>query len=111
MSIPVLEQDRTYTGSGTVLFSKGTGWIRPTGVFVPSDGFTTHHDAMTVLLWFHGWWVKDVQALFYQEATKLLPAVIASKRRVILVAPHLGWHAEGHSDYNAGVLGGGKKTE
>src|SRR5262245_16273684 len=112
MSKPVLEKDPNYTGSGTVLLSKEkTGWIRPTGVFLPPDVLTTRHDALTVLLWFHGWWVPNIPHLFYQEATKILPAVLGSKKNVVVVAPHLGWHAKTHSDYNAGVLGGGKKTE
>ncbi len=79
MSKLELVEDKTYTGDGFVLFSKGSGWIRPTGVFVPQAGFTNSHEEATLLLWFHGHRVKDVPYLFYQEATQLLQAVSAPK--------------------------------
>jgi hypothetical protein len=109
MSNPVLEKDKSYKGVGTVLTSIGSGWIRPTGVFLPDFEFTSHRNVITVLLWFHGWWVKDIPHLFYQDDTKILPAVLQSKRHIVLVAPHLGWHASDSSDFSAAALSG--KTE
>ncbi|AGA28829.1 hypothetical protein [Singulisphaera acidiphila] len=109
----VLIEDKSNQGGGTVLFSnKESGWIRPTGVFVPDAGFTDSHEVVTVLLWFHGHFVKNVPYLFYKEATKILQAVTESKKDVILVAPELGWFQDkSNTTYNASALGGGKKTE
>src|SRR5207237_7793231 len=112
MSKLTLAEDPSNRGGGTVLLSRGNGWIRPTGVFVPEAGFTDSHDAVTVLLWFHGHFVKDVSHLFYSEATKVLPAVIASRKDVILVAPELGWFQDRkNTTYDAGALGGGRRCE
>jgi hypothetical protein len=111
MSKLVLAEDKSHKGSGFVLLSKGSGWIRPTGVFVPDAGFTSSHEVVTVILWFHGHRVKDAPYLFYQEATQLLKAVSESKRDVILVAPELGLRDKTHAEYNASALGGGSKTQ
>lgn len=111
MSKLVLVEDKANKFGGTVLFSKGNGWIRPTGVFVPDAGFTDSHEVATVLLWFHGHRVKDAPYLFYQEATHLLQAVNESKKDIILVAPELGLRDKTHDEYNASALGGGKRTE
>lgn len=112
MSKLALVEDSNNPWGGTVLLSQGNGWIRPTGVFVPDAGFTTSHEVVTVLLWFHGYRVKDVPYLFYNEATKILKAVIESRKDVILVAPHLGWHQnKQNTNYDATALGGGKRCE
>ncbi len=111
VSYPVLELDKTNSMGGTVLTSKGSGWLRPTGVFLPDPSVVADR-SLTVLLWFHGYYVKDIPALFYKEATKLLQAVLDSKRRIVLVAPHLGWYQNSaNTDYNASALGGGKGCE
>jgi hypothetical protein len=108
----VLEKDKSNPMGGIVLTSKGSGWKRPTGVFLPDPGIVGEHRALTVLLWFHGHFVKDIPSLFYKEATKILQAVLDSKRRLVVVAPHLGWFkTRTDSDYNASVLGGGKTCE
>jgi hypothetical protein len=113
VSTPALETDRTNQVGGVVLTSKGPGWKRPTGVFLPDPSVVSdRHRALTVVLWFHGHRVKDVPFLFYQEDTRILQAVLGSKRRIVLVAPHLGWFkSKADTDYNASALGGGKTTE
>ena len=112
MSKPFLKIDPNNSFGGTVLLSHGNGWIRPTGVFVPDAGFTNSHEVVTLILWFHGHFVQDAPHLFYNEATKVIQAVIDSKRDVILVAPELGWYQNSkQSTYDAGALGGGKRTE
>src|SRR5262249_24441608 len=112
MSNLVLEKDDSNPIGGTVLISKGSGWKRPTGVFLPDHGFVGDHQALTVLLWFHGYFVKDIRSLFYKEDTKILQAVLDSKKRLVVVAPHLGWHkTKTESDYSASALGGGKTCE
>ena len=64
---------------------------------------------LTVLLWFHGHFIKDIAALFYKEDTKLLSSVLGSKKRIVVVAPHLGWFkTPKDTDYNAAVLGKGE---
>ena len=112
MSGLVLEKEKNNPMGGIVLISKGSGWKRPTGVFLPDPGIVGDHRALTVLLWFHGYFVKDIPSLFYQEDTKILQAVLNSKRRLVVVAPHLGWfRTKEQSDYNASALGGGKACE
>lgn len=105
MSDLVLEKDNSNSLGGTVLLSKGTAWKRPTGVFLPEPSIPAD-GSLTILLWFHGHFIKDIPFLFYKEATKLLPAVLNSERRIVLVAPHLGWFQnKEHSDYNSAALG------
>jgi len=112
MSDRTLQEDETNQMGGTVLLSQGSGWMRPTGVFLPDSGPGGGDPKLTVLLWFHGFYVKDVSHLFYREETKLLRAVLGSGKSLVLVAPHLGWYQDKkHSDYNAGALGGGTATE
>jgi hypothetical protein len=95
-----------------VLKSAGPGWKRPTGVFAPDLSKIGDGAPLTVLLWFHGHFVRDIAALFYQEKTRILQAVLASKKRLIVVAPHLGYfQTRENTDYNAGALGGGKTAE
>jgi hypothetical protein len=111
MSQPALKTDPANRLGGTVLISQGSGWMRPTGVFLPGAGLDGD-SKLTVLLWFHGYYVSGISHLFYREATKLLSAVLGSKKRLVLIAPHLGWfQTKTQTDYNAGVLGGGKNTE
>ena len=112
MSNLVLEKEKSNPMGGIVLTSKGSGWKRPTGVFLPDPGIVGDHRALTVLLWFHGHFVKDIPSLFYKEDTKILQAVLDSKRRLVVVAPHLGeFKTKTDSDYNASALGGGKTCE
>lgn len=112
MSNPVLEADPNNFTGGVLLKSVGKGWARPTGVFLPDFSVIGDGAPLTVLLWFHGHRVRDISALFYEEKTKILEAVLSSRRRVVVVAPHLGWHqSKEKTDYNASVLGGGRTTE
>ncbi len=112
MSNLVLEKDDSNPIGGIVLTSKGSGWKRPTGVFLPDPRIVGDHKALTVLLWFHGHYVKDIPFLFYKEETKILQAVLNSKKRLVVVAPHLGWYKTSKdTDYNASALGGGKTCE
>jgi hypothetical protein len=111
MSKLSLEKDKSNSIGGIALKSQGSGWIRPTGIFLPDPGIVADH-WLTVLLWFHGFYVENIHALFFQEETKILQAVLNSKRRVVVVAPHLGYYqSKGKTDYNASALGGGKTCE
>lgn len=112
MSNAVLEKDKNNSLGGIVLTSTGPGWKRPTGVFVPDPSILADR-WLTVLLWFHGYYIKDIPALFYKEDTKLLQSVINSNRRIVVIAPHLGWFkTKKDTDYNAAALGrGGKSIE
>ena len=110
MSKAALKQDKGNTFGGVVLTSTGDGWKRPTGVFLPDPTIVADRN-LTVILWFHGHRVPDIPYLFYQEETKILQAVLASKKRVVLVAPHLGLKNTSVDKYNASVLGGGKACE
>jgi hypothetical protein len=111
MSDPVLEKDKSNSIGGVVLTSQGGAWKRPTGVFLP-DPRIAGDRALTILFWFHGHFVKDIPSLFYKDGTKILQAVLNSGKRLILVAPHLGWFKTAkESDYNASALGGGNLCE
>jgi hypothetical protein len=112
VSKPTLDTDKTNSIGGLVLTSQGSGWKRPTGVFLPDPSIVADRGGLTVLLWFHGYYVKDIPALFYKEDTKILRAVLDSKKHLVVVAPHLGWFKSAtDTDYNASVLGGGKACE
>lgn len=109
---PVLERDPNNKIGGVVLKSTGKGWMRPTGVFLPDPSIIGDRAPLTILLWFHGHRVRDIAALFYEEKTRILQAVLEARKRVIVVAPHLGWfQTKSKTDYNASVLGGGTTTK
>jgi hypothetical protein len=111
VSTLALKTDPKNKIGGIALQSTGPGWKRPTGVFFRDLSVVGDGAPLTVVLWFHGHRVRDISALFYEEATRLLPAVLASGKRVVLVAPHLGLKSATVSEYDASVLGGGKNTE
>lgn len=112
MAKPQFEPDGANPTGGIALKSAGLGWMRPTGAFFRDLSVVGDGAPLTVLLWFHGHRVRDIAALFHEEKTRLLPAVLASKKRVVLVAPHLGWHqTREKTDYDASALGGGRTAE
>jgi hypothetical protein len=112
VSQPGFETDTSNSIGGIVLKSTGTGWRRPTGVFLPDLSVVGDGAPLTVLLWFHGHRVRDIAGLFYEEKTRILPAVLGARKRLVVVAPHLGWfQSREKTDYNASALGGGSTAE
>jgi hypothetical protein len=90
---------------GTVLASKGGKGMRPTGVFLPPQ-FSYRVGQATVLLWFHGFYISGVRALFFKEATSLLRCVALSGKDVVLIAPFLGdFETATNTTYKPGDLG------
>lgn len=86
-----LEKKKTNVFPGTTLFSKGeTAGMKPTAVYLPP-----HHDAkatkLDVVIWLHGFLVKDQVSLFHDDPSKLREQVRDSGRDVVLIAPFLGY--------------------
>lgn len=81
---------------GTTLFTKRLApGMKPTAVYLPP----THHAEATkldVVIWLHGFYVKDHEFLFLHDPAKLREQVRDSGKDVVLIAPFLGYeHAEG----------------
>ena len=77
-----------YKSGLTLISRRGTG-SRETGVHLPKP----HHpgDRLNVLLWFHGFYVKDVAELLATDGTRIREIVESSGKDLVLVAPHLGY--------------------
>jgi hypothetical protein len=101
---------------GITLRSKKDTGTPETGVYLPPA-----HQPKTlnlnVLLWLHGFFVRDIENLFRPKADqdpRVRQSVLASGEDVILVAPHLGWvksDYSGKDGYGAGRLGVGTGCE
>ena len=76
-----------YQSGLTLISRRGTG-SRETGVHLPKP----HHpgDRLNVLLWFHGFYVKDIPALFATDGTRIRDIVEASGKDLVVIAPHMG---------------------
>jgi hypothetical protein len=93
---------------GTTLYAK-EGCMRDTGVYVPrAEQLGAKVD---VILWLHGWYVSDSKNLFEPPKgyiTSLRESVLASKKNVVLVGPHLGLQTHrGEGTLKLGNLGEG----
>jgi hypothetical protein len=85
------------------------GWVPHTGVFVPDGVLPSFNNWVTVLFWFHGYYVKGIEELFLSDGCQIIPAVNGVGKSLVVVAPYLGLHnGDKNVDYNALLLGGGR---
>jgi hypothetical protein len=84
-----LEQDSVKTFPGLTLFSKRGLCMKPTGVYLPPKHVSTKN-ALDVVLWLHGWYVKDHKQLFHSDEARLREQVLNSSKDAVLIAPFLG---------------------
>src|SRR3954464_5147189 len=107
-------EDKSSGGGTTFLSVRGT-CSKDTGVFLPKPHF--QGEKFDVLLWFHGFYVKDIPALFSSDGTKVRDIVRASGKDLVVIAPHMGFvepvtfaGKSGFASNNTG-MGGGKACE
>jgi hypothetical protein len=101
---------------GITLRSKKDAGTPETGVYLP-PAHQPNSLGLSVLLWLHGFYVRDIENLFHPKASRdprLRQCVLASRQDLVLVAPHLGWVRDdlsGQDGYGAGKLGVGTGGE
>ncbi|MGY0575461.1 hypothetical protein ACTGJ9_034125 [Bradyrhizobium sp. RDM12] len=64
--------------------------MRPTAVYLPPKHLTTA-TKFDVVLWLHGFYVRDHEYLFRNDPARLREQVRDSGRDVVLIAPFLGY--------------------
>ena len=84
-----LEQDSVKTFPGLTLFSRRGTCTKPTGVYLPPKHVNTK-TALDVVLWLHGWYVKDHKQLFHSDEARVRQQVLSSSKDAVLIAPFLG---------------------
>jgi hypothetical protein len=105
-----LVDDQVKGFPGLTLFSAtDTGCMTPTGVYLPRNP-SGPSNALNVVLWLHGYYVSDIQALFHSDGTRLRQQVLGSNKDVVLIAPFLGYRhckkADCTADENGQVFEG-----
>ncbi len=96
-------------GAGRSLFSKA----RPTGLKPTAVHFAAAHRnerELDVVLWLHGYYVRDLRFLFHGDRAQVVEQVEASGKGVVLIAPFLGhtYRKDGKAvgSFSASGLGG-----
>lgn len=84
-----LDQDSVKTFPGLTLFSRRGTCTKPTGVYLPPRHVNTK-TALDVVLWLHGWYVKDHKQLFHSDEARVRQQVVSSNKDAVLIAPFLG---------------------
>lgn len=111
-----LIQDDTKSFPGLTLYSKsGSRCMKPTGVYIPRPD-STNFSSLNVVLWLHGFYVKDSRYLFRSDKTNVRRQALDSGKNVVVIAPFLGhkWLNEAgefEGVFDAGSLGGAKWGE
>ncbi|WP_407165114.1 hypothetical protein [Bradyrhizobium sp. ORS 111] len=86
-----LEQNDVNAFPGVTLFTKRQApGMKPTAVYFPPK----HVNAATkfdVVIWLHGFYVKDHEFLFHNDPARLREQVRDSGKDVVLIAPFLGY--------------------
>jgi hypothetical protein len=86
-----LEQDDIGTFPGVTLFTKRTArCIKPTAVYFPPR-HAASGKKLDVVLWLHGYYVKDHKFLFHGDPARIREQVRDSGKDVVLIAPFLGY--------------------
>jgi hypothetical protein len=86
-----LEQDDIGTFPGVTLFTKRTArCIKPTAVYFPPR-HAESSKKLDVVLWLHGYYVKDHKFLFHGDPARIREQVRDSGKDVVLIAPFLGY--------------------
>ncbi|MFB9269862.1 hypothetical protein ACFFWD_43225 [Bradyrhizobium erythrophlei] len=93
-----LEQKDIGTFPGVTLFTKRTAHcMKATAIYLPPKHVTSA-TKFDVVIWLHGFYVKDHEFLFRNDPARLREQVRDSGRDVVLVAPFLGYeYADGDS--------------
>lgn len=91
-----LELDTIKTFPGQTLFSSAkSNCLKPTSVYVSAKHADTDN-ALDVVLFLHGFYVKNLKFLFHSDPTRLREQVRDSGKDVVLIAPFLGYeYADG----------------
>jgi hypothetical protein len=102
-----LTYDPTPAIAGRTYYSdSGLGqWRKPTGVYLP-PGLDLDKGQIDMVLYLHGWYVKNIQQLFNSDPAWIRNAVLGSNKNVALVAPYLGRGEQGGGTYSVRDLTG-----
>jgi hypothetical protein len=85
------EEDAATTFPGLTLFSKQAApCLKPTAVYFPRK-FPASNLALDVVLWLHGFYVKDHKFLFHGDPAQVREQVRNANKDVVLIAPFLGY--------------------
>ncbi|MET4219381.1 hypothetical protein ACVWWG_006221 [Bradyrhizobium sp. LB7.2] len=86
-----LEQKDATSFPGVTLFTKRLApGMKPTAVYLPPKHVTTA-TKLDIVIWLHGFYVKDHEFLFHNNPARLREQVRGSGKDVVLVAPFLGY--------------------
>ena len=86
-----LEEDDIGTFPGVTLFTKRDAHcIKPTAVYFPPK-HAASSKKLDVVLWLHGFYVKDHKFLFRGDPARIREQVRDSGKDVVLIAPFLGF--------------------
>jgi hypothetical protein len=86
-----LKEDDIGTFPGVTLFTKpDSHCIRPTAVYFPPKHLPTSKK-FDVVVWLHGFYVKDYKFLFRGDPARIREQVRDSGKDVVLIAPFLGY--------------------
>jgi hypothetical protein len=86
-----LEEDDIGTFPGVTLFTKPDAHcIKPTAVYFPPK-HAASSKKLDVVLWLHGFYVKDHKCLFRGDLARIREQVRDSGKDVVLIAPFLGF--------------------
>ena len=93
-----LEQNDIGAFPGVTLFTKRTApGMKPTAVYLPPK-HATASTKFDVVIWLHGFYVRNPEFLFHNDPARLREQVRDSGKDVVLVAPFLGYeYADGDS--------------
>lgn len=110
-----LEQKDLNAFPGVTLFTKRQApGMKPTAVYLPPKHVTAA-TKFDVVIWLHGFYVRDHEFLFHNDPARLREQVRDSGKDVVLIAPFLGYeYAVGHSfagNYNVKDLAAPKWGE
>jgi hypothetical protein len=110
-----LEQKDVNAFRGVTLFTKRQArGMKPTAVYLPPK-HATAASRFDVVIWLHGFYVRDHEFLFHNDPARLREQVRDSGKDVVLIAPFLGYeYAVGDSfagNYNVKDLAAPKRGE
>jgi hypothetical protein len=91
MTTPMLKSsDFDKDSTSFTLQTSDSYFMRPTAVYVKGTP-ATHAEAVTVIVWFHGFFVDDRDTILKQQEAKLLPNLKScSISELIFIAPFMG---------------------
>ncbi len=99
MSNCKLTEQKSTKFKGKTLFTDGPDCIQSTAVYVSEKHDKTETSAWNVILWFHGWHVKDFKKNIFGDDTKggnnkLRESVDAAGQDVVVIVPWLGFKSK-----------------